>query len=376
MSTQPCPTCAGSGTIRSVESAALQALRAVEIEGMKGSHNNLTVTLPVPVALYLLNQKRDQVVSLEQRYDLKLEVQVSDQLIAGLFEITTAGGPLEVVQEKPPAEPKRKSSSKSRRRSSDDETAEDERPAVAAADGTPASGDEDGQRKRRRRRRRRRRSGESEEMSPQQEAGAETTDQAADEGQATPEQDAEPAVDQADAAATSDETTGAAADEGSRSGRRRRRSSSRGRRRSSSSRAASGTPQPTIEVNGNGGFEGGEIVTPPADAAAAPETAPSSLDNDVEETAADTQEAQVPQEAPVPADLVAGLAETAPATAIVAAPDAEPLNGEQQGEPVHHAGDDDHEAEADADLQQQAAIISEPAEPRRGWWNRFVRKSE
>ncbi len=367
MSTQPCPTCAGSGTIRSVESAALQALRAAEIEGMKGGHTSLSVTLPVPVALYLLNQKRDQVVSLEQRYGLKLDVQVSDQLIAGFFEIDTAGSPPEPVQEKQPSEPKRKSPAKSRRRSSEDDVAEEER--AAAADGTPAASDEDGQRKRRRRRRRRRRSGESEEMSPQLEAAAEATDQTADEGQ-TPEGDAEPVAEQPAAAAKADDTTDAAAEEGSRSGRRRRRSSSRSRRRNSSSRAVSGAPQPTIEVNGSGsaGSEADEAAATPA-SAAVPENGPSTLDGDVEETVSDIKET------PVPADLVAGLAETAPAAAMMAAPEVEPLNGEKPAESVHHHSGDDDEVDADADLQQ-AAIISEPAEPRRGWWNRFVRKSD
>ena len=119
MSTQPCPACAGSGTIRSVESAALQVLRAVEIEGMKGGHTSLAVTLPVPVALYLLNQKRDQVVSIEQRYGLRLDVKVGDGLIAGHFEIESAAAPVEAAEEEPAEQqqPKRKAApSRSRRR--------------------------------------------------------------------------------------------------------------------------------------------------------------------------------------------------------------------------------------------------------------------
>jgi ribonuclease E len=366
MSTQPCPTCAGSGTIRSIESAALQALRAVEIEGMKGAHTSLSVTLPVPVALYLLNQKRDQVVSLEQRYGLKLDVQVSDQLIAGFFEINTVGAPpADTEQEKQSAEPKRKSSPKPRRRGSEEETASEER--AAAADETPAAGDEDGQRKRRRRRRRRRRSSEGEEMSAQTEAASEATDPNVDEGQ-TSDDEAELTADQADEATNADNAAEVSADEGPRSSRRRRRSSSRGRRRSSSSRAEPATPQPTIEVNGNGGFEGGEAVASPISAAEV-ENEPSSLNGDVQETIADAEE-----EDAAPADLVAGLAETAPAAAVMAGPDAKSFNGEPSDEPDDdHA--DDEETATDADLQQ-AAIISEPVEPRRGWWNRFVRKSD
>ncbi len=37
LSTQACPVCAGSGVVRSVESAALRALRGIELEGLKNS---------------------------------------------------------------------------------------------------------------------------------------------------------------------------------------------------------------------------------------------------------------------------------------------------------------------------------------------------
>src|SRR5690606_383852 len=76
LSAQPCPTCHGSGAIRSVESAALQALRAIELEGMKGAAAALAVTLPTSVALYVLNQKRDRLTSLEQRYQIKVDIRV------------------------------------------------------------------------------------------------------------------------------------------------------------------------------------------------------------------------------------------------------------------------------------------------------------
>src|SRR5262249_48270137 len=89
LSTQLCPTCTGTGVIGSVESAALQVLRAIELEGMKGKAAALAVTLPQAVALYILNQKRGRLVALEQRYAMTVEIAVDVQLIAGLHRLET-----------------------------------------------------------------------------------------------------------------------------------------------------------------------------------------------------------------------------------------------------------------------------------------------
>jgi ribonuclease E len=101
LSTQLCPTCNGSGAIRSVESATLQALRVIELEGIKGKAAALAVSLPLAVALYMLNQKRDRLIALEQRYGMKLEIGVDEEMIAGVYdvEITEARAEGEAVEE-------------------------------------------------------------------------------------------------------------------------------------------------------------------------------------------------------------------------------------------------------------------------------------
>ena len=139
LSAQPCPTCHGSGAIRSVESAALQALRAIELEGMKGSAAALAVVLPMAVALYVLNQKRDRLTALEQRYQIKVDVRVDDELVGGehRMETTEARAPEEA--------PARVAS----------------QPEATPAE-TPEEETEAGGRRRRRRRRRRRKPGEAE----------------------------------------------------------------------------------------------------------------------------------------------------------------------------------------------------------------------
>src|SRR4029450_4436229 len=67
-STEICPHCAGTGRIRSLESGALHALRAIEEEGVRRRAGEIVVSVPPNVALYLLNQKRHTLSEIEKRY--------------------------------------------------------------------------------------------------------------------------------------------------------------------------------------------------------------------------------------------------------------------------------------------------------------------
>ncbi|MEX1265975.1 MAG: Rne/Rng family ribonuclease, partial [Woeseia sp.] len=64
-----CPRCSGIGTIRSVESLALAILRIIGEEARKERTAKVIAQLPVEVATYLLNEKRDWVQNLESRHD-------------------------------------------------------------------------------------------------------------------------------------------------------------------------------------------------------------------------------------------------------------------------------------------------------------------
>ena len=88
----PCAQCRGTGTVRSVESSSLQVLRSLEMEGIEGTFSELLVYLPTTVAFYLLNQKRDSLVSLEQKYDLKITVIRDDSLIPPDFRVEHVKG--------------------------------------------------------------------------------------------------------------------------------------------------------------------------------------------------------------------------------------------------------------------------------------------
>lgn len=63
-----CPRCTGKGTIRSVTSLALAILRVIEEETLKPNTQQIRVHLPVDVATYLINEKRDALSKLEKRH--------------------------------------------------------------------------------------------------------------------------------------------------------------------------------------------------------------------------------------------------------------------------------------------------------------------
>ncbi len=86
-STEICPHCAGIGRVRSIESAALHALRAIEEEGVRRRASEIAVSLPPNVALYLLNQKRQTLSDIEKRYGFSVVIEADEQLHAADCEI-------------------------------------------------------------------------------------------------------------------------------------------------------------------------------------------------------------------------------------------------------------------------------------------------
>ncbi len=62
-----CPRCQGHGTIRGIESTALSILRLVEEEAMKDNTDRVLADVPVDVATYLLNEKRQSINEIESR---------------------------------------------------------------------------------------------------------------------------------------------------------------------------------------------------------------------------------------------------------------------------------------------------------------------
>ena len=67
---QICPRCLGSGSIRSVESLALSILRLLEEEALKDNTGQIQVQVPVTVANFMLNEKRQAIQVIEKRHDV------------------------------------------------------------------------------------------------------------------------------------------------------------------------------------------------------------------------------------------------------------------------------------------------------------------
>ncbi|RJF87009.1 ribonuclease E/G [Oleomonas cavernae] len=86
-STVTCAHCRGIGLVRSTESTALHVLRGIEDEGMRERASKIAVKMPPAIALYIFNNKRDALNSLEQRYDFKIYVEIDESLIAPDYRI-------------------------------------------------------------------------------------------------------------------------------------------------------------------------------------------------------------------------------------------------------------------------------------------------
>ncbi|MDB1145096.1 MAG: Rne/Rng family ribonuclease [Alcaligenaceae bacterium] len=63
----PCQQCNGTGSIRDNESTALSILRILQQESLKEEVEMIHVQVPVEIATFLINEKREDIVNIEQR---------------------------------------------------------------------------------------------------------------------------------------------------------------------------------------------------------------------------------------------------------------------------------------------------------------------
>jgi ribonuclease E len=68
----PCPRCHGVGHIRGTESTALHILRILQEEAMKDNTAQVVAQVPVDVATFLLNEKRNDVLTVETRFKVNV----------------------------------------------------------------------------------------------------------------------------------------------------------------------------------------------------------------------------------------------------------------------------------------------------------------
>jgi len=83
-----CPRCHGRGTIRSIESSALSILRLIEEEAIKDNTSQIHAQVPVSVATYLMNEKREGVRRIEQRNGIRVFIIPNEHLETPNYDVT------------------------------------------------------------------------------------------------------------------------------------------------------------------------------------------------------------------------------------------------------------------------------------------------
>ena len=413
-STVTCPHCRGIGLVRSTESTALHVLRGIEDEGLRERASKIAVKVPEAIALYIFNNKREALRSLEERYDFKIYIEIDETLIApdyridrlanrstpvpeAVLAIRSGTFPMPDLEEEETVE----------------EEAEVEETVEAEAEQTGDAEGEAGDNGRRRRRRRRRNGRERDQAKP--------AEGDADAGVETEAPVSEDAPAQAETTDSESEAEGDDAGEGDADGengdrRRRRRGRRGGRRRRADGENGTvtedGQPAEATEEGQAPAPKATEIeieilgLAPQAPAEApAPEAAwteaawseaPAPEAPAFEPASEPTPEPADPVEAvaPAPAEIV--VAETVVAEPVAAEPVAEPAAAEApaaetplfpEASSPAVAGSEDAPVSPEALAVGQPETVNKPVEtivtggdkpepdgpasaPRRGWWQR------
>jgi ribonuclease E len=82
-----CPRCQGHGQIRGVESLALSILRLMEEEAMKERTSLVLAQVPVDVGTFLLNEKRESLIDIEDRHDVDVSIVPSTTLLTPHYQV-------------------------------------------------------------------------------------------------------------------------------------------------------------------------------------------------------------------------------------------------------------------------------------------------
>ena len=85
-----CPTCEGTGQIKSLSSLAISLLRIIEEEAIN-TKSKETVYLPVRLATYLLNEKKDTIKNIESRHSVEIKIVPDPDLDTSSYEIDNEG---------------------------------------------------------------------------------------------------------------------------------------------------------------------------------------------------------------------------------------------------------------------------------------------
>ncbi|WCP66190.1 ribonuclease E [Vibrio tubiashii] len=82
-----CPRCSGTGVVRDNESLALSVLRLIEEEALKDNTAQVLAVVPVPIASYLLNEKRRSINHIERIQEVKITVVPNSDMETPHFDV-------------------------------------------------------------------------------------------------------------------------------------------------------------------------------------------------------------------------------------------------------------------------------------------------
>jgi ribonuclease E len=260
-STERCPYCGGSGHVRAVSSLALQVLRALEDQLMRGATHNLVARTRPDVALYVLNQKRAHLRALEERFAITITVNADETLVAPQAFAIDRGEQVHTLeaakalaqQTEPVVAPLEEEDELEETAALDEEGDSETTPAEA----TEQQGEGGGRRRRRRRRRGGRNGGEAHAQAHRSEEHRHDDEQPSegshfDEASETEEEFGAERAESAsadEAVAEDDEAASPNGDQQQDGERRRRRRGRRGGRRNRMGRERDGAPAPYEGAN-------------------------------------------------------------------------------------------------------------------------------
>jgi ribonuclease E len=388
--TRPCPHCDGTGLVRTASSAGLSALRLIEDEAARGKGTLIRLAASTEAAIYLLNEKRADLVEIEQRYGVNVAVVPEGEEEGAKMAVSSSGPrPAFAPKFEPIVDDEPEDDLPEEEEDFAEEEVEEREPRQARRERAD-NDDEGGRNKKKRRRRRggrnRNRGDEGEGAEGENsEDGADTGDDGDDNGEAR----------NADDNGAEGANDGATDSEG-RPKKRRRRGGRGRKRRDGTYEGSEGGSDGDADSDGSEAQDDGEPAAA-AEVAAAPAEA---------EVAADVPEVEVAEAAPaekpkrvraprkkkeaVPVAEVA--AELAPEIAAEAADVAAEAPAEAEAAPAEKPkrkraprkakvadAEPAETAEATEPAVVEAAPAPEPkadaepdsdAKPRRGWWQR------
>lgn len=82
-----CPRCTGQGTIRTVESLSLSLVRIIEEEALKSGTARVDIQVPIDVATYMLNEKRQAILDIEKLTRIKVLIVANPTLETPQYKV-------------------------------------------------------------------------------------------------------------------------------------------------------------------------------------------------------------------------------------------------------------------------------------------------